>query len=435
MMAQKLYSFSETEGNTARDSERYPASPHSTTPREDYLKLVVDDAVRLRQEKPLTWLGMGISGLSHVAVVALLILAFLLVDMLNWRFSLFELPELELNRPTEIEYVIVQNRKPEPPRNPKTTNRAEVASRSGGPKTKKSVQSEAQQAAGGKPSVARQAQQQGGGQPTPETRNAPVVAPRQNTTPAGAAPKSQPAPKARASQPAAVTQPASANKAQSPSTTAKKQAQTAPKTIGVAKPTGSKPVGGSTAPKQESENNNIAWDAPDPIVSSPTTGGSGGGSGSSASASGGSAKRVSTGAGNGTSNQPASAANVKGSGGSGALNSSASGGGGGGLAGVDALPEPDMSPYINNVNSRIRRNWVRPESSPAGSVASFKLRISRSGALLSSSLTRSSGDPLFDSKAKAAIQAGAPFGAVPAAFRGSSVDIDFTFTVNGASGR
>jgi hypothetical protein len=435
MMPNKFYAFSETDGNTARETPAPKGASHQDPFEQSYLKLVVEDATRLRHEKPITLMGMGASGLSHLAVIGLFVLGYLLIEMFNWQFSLFKLPDLELNRQTEIEYVIVQNRKPEPPKDPNTKNRAEVASKSGGAKTNTTVQSEAQQAAGGKPSVAQQAQQQGGAQSAPAQQEVTVIAPNpsssRSTTKSSS--KNQAQPKAATSSSASTPTPdTSTQKAQSPSTTGRKTTTPTPKTIGVSKPKANKASGGSPAPKTESDDNNIAWDAPGPILSSPNSGGSGG---TGAASSGGGAKRVSTGSGNSSSNQPASAANVKGSGGSGALNSSASGGGGGGLAGVDALPEPDMSPYINNVNNRIRRNWVRPESSPAGSVASFKIRISRSGGLMSSALTRSSGDSLFDTKAKAAISAGAPFGAVPANFRGSSVDIDFTFTVNGASGR
>jgi TonB family protein len=425
-IAQSSHSPYVREGNTVRHSHDAfsPEQPH-------YLKLIVDNAAALRRDKALTLWGMGISGLSHIAVVGLFVLAYLLLDMFNWRFSLFELPDLTLNRRTEIEYVIVNNRLPEIPRDPKTKNRAEVASRAGGIRQKRPVASEAQRQAGGAPSALRQAQSAASGEQAVREATPPVViSPSRQPNETSSRGSSSASTTPRTNSAASSTTPVKeAAPTPSKSSKAGKVAGTPKKQAVVRKPSGGAIAPGSASPKKEAATD-IGWDdAPGPIMTQPAGGGAT--RGNTGSKSGG-AKRIGSGGQGNSQSQPASAANVKGAGGNGALNTGAGGNGGGGLAGVDALPEPDMSGYISNVRNRVARNWNRPQTE-GSKTAIFAITLSRSGGLISANLITSSGVDLFDQKARAAITAGAPFGSVPAGFRGSNVTIQFSFseTVSG----
>jgi len=406
--------------------------PQNSLP--EHVQLVLQDAQSTKREAPVTWMGMGLSSIVHIGIVLALVIGFILIDLFNFDFKMFDLPEINLNKQTTLEYVIVNNTRPETSLDKKTKNRAEVASRSGGVKTKATVKSEVQTRAGGKASQAQQAQRAG----TPTQAVAPVQTQPQTqpqtqsqrqqqatpqkqtaTTPQSTS-KSSPAPKAATSQ-----------KATSPKPSTKKATTTNKAPIAVNKPSAKAPASGSSKPKTES--NDIGWDDPGPILSKPSS--SSGGSGSSSASSGGPARVGSSSAGgNSTQNRAASSANVSGAGGSGNLNSSARSGGGGGLAGVDALPEPDMSPYIANVNAKIRRNWSPPEV--ASSIkAVYVLRISRSGSLTSLRMKSSSGNANFDAIARSAAQTSAPFPSLPTGFRGQFVDIEFFFDYNSITPR
>jgi periplasmic protein TonB len=383
-----------------------------------YLQLVLQDGQAIAKEAPVTWGGMGLSTMVHLGVIILLVVGFILVDLFNWEFKLLDLPELSLNKPTQLEYVIVNNTRPETPRDKATKNRADVASRSGGVKTKQPVQSEAQSRAGGQPSPSQQATRAG----TPAKSVAP---PTKQSTPQKATPQKAVA-KSATSTPAPKR--STPTKAQSPSPSTKKAPVTKKAPIAVTKPTATTPSSGGSS-KPAAQGNDIGWDEPGPILTAPSS--SSGGSGSS---SGPARVATTSGGGNAAQNRAASSANVKGAGGSGNLSSSTRGGGGGGLAGVDALPEPDMSPYIAQVNSRIRRNWSTPDA-PKSTLIIYTLRISRGGQLVGLSLKKTSGNATYDQVAQAAVRASSPFPALPAGFKGQTLDIDFYFDYNKVSSR
>ncbi len=110
--------------------------------------------------------------------------------------------------------------------------------------------------------------------------------------------------------------------------------------------------------------------------------------------------------------------------------------GGGGRPGIDAIAEPDFGPYMRDLQSRIKRNWDPPKGNESKRVV-LLFKIAKDGRLLSCSVSKSSGLPAADNAAINAVKLTAPFRPLPANFRGSSVDIQFTFDYNvfGASYR
>ncbi|RAI13605.1 MAG: hypothetical protein DKM23_00795 [Candidatus Melainabacteria bacterium] len=110
--------------------------------------------------------------------------------------------------------------------------------------------------------------------------------------------------------------------------------------------------------------------------------------------------------------------------------------GGGGRPGIDAIAQPDFGPYMADLQRRIKMNWDPPKGNESKRVV-LLFKIARDGRLLSVSVYKSSGLASADNAALNAVRATAPFRPLPANFRGSSVDIQFTFDYNvfGASYR
>ena len=138
-------------------------------------------------------------------------------------------------------------------------------------------------------------------------------------------------------------------------------------------------------------------------------------------------------------------------GGGGSANGSklASGGGGGyggslgnpgpgnpnGAPGIDAIKEPDFGPYMRELQRRIKMNWDPPKGDQSKRVV-LLFKIAKDGGLLSCSVHKSSGLPNADKAAIQAVQLTAPFKPLPPEFKGSNIDIQFTFDYNvfGATG-
>lgn len=110
-------------------------------------------------------------------------------------------------------------------------------------------------------------------------------------------------------------------------------------------------------------------------------------------------------------------------------------GGGGGAPGIDSLREPDFGPYMRELQRRIRSNWDPPKGNESKRVV-LLFKIAKDGRLLSVRVMKSSGLPNADRAALNAVRLTAPFKPLPAGYRESSVDIQFTFDYNvfGASG-
>lgn len=353
------------------------------SPLPDYLQAVIEDVQSAKKEGVLTAESLGQSTLSHVIVLLLLLLGVILSATFGWKWPEVLPPPLPMDQQTQIEFVVVNNTRPEKPRNLKTKNRANVSSRSGGVKSP-DKQQEAQRSRGGRQTVSQ----------SPSTRGNGSVA----------TPNESPAPKAEKER-----------KASRPFWQKASPSKTAP--VATKKQTGTiAPAGGS--PNAKSSQGEGDDDLLAPVKKATSTSG---GTGKA------SATRVQkNGSASGDQNRAASAGNVKGTGGTGNLSSAAKSGGGGGPDGVDALVDVDMSPYISQVQRRISRNWI-----PAGDLSSltseYTLTISRSGELLNYRSKRSSGNSLFEQKAVSAIVASAPFPRLPDAYKGSSIIIDYYF--------
>ncbi len=106
-----------------------------------------------------------------------------------------------------------------------------------------------------------------------------------------------------------------------------------------------------------------------------------------------------------------------------------------GRPGIDAIREPDFGPYMRELQRRIKMNWDPPKGNESKRVV-LLFKIAKDGRLLSCSVYKSSGLPTCDKAAINAVQTTAPFRPLPAEYKGSSIDIQFTFDYNvfGASG-
>ena len=108
------------------------------------------------------------------------------------------------------------------------------------------------------------------------------------------------------------------------------------------------------------------------------------------------------------------------------MTQSGSPGGGGGRPGIDAMPEPDFGPYINELQRRIKRNWTPPSSDRSKRVVAL-FTVGRNGQLLGVRIKAPSGSPAADEAALSAVRASAPFRPLPANYRGNTIDIEFIF--------
>lgn len=100
-----------------------------------------------------------------------------------------------------------------------------------------------------------------------------------------------------------------------------------------------------------------------------------------------------------------------------------------GAPGVDAIKEPDFGPYMLELQRRIKRNWHPPRGNESKRVV-LLFKVSRDGRLLSLKPVKSSGNSETDAAAMDAVKISAPFRPLPPEYRGSDVDIQFTFDYN-----
>lgn len=104
-------------------------------------------------------------------------------------------------------------------------------------------------------------------------------------------------------------------------------------------------------------------------------------------------------------------------------------GGGGGAPGIDSIREPDFGPYMRELQRRIKMNWEPPKGNESKRVV-LLFKIAKDGRLLSVRVFKSSGIPNADKAALNAVELTAPFRPLPVEFKGSSIDIQFTFDYN-----
>ena len=100
-----------------------------------------------------------------------------------------------------------------------------------------------------------------------------------------------------------------------------------------------------------------------------------------------------------------------------------------GSPGVDAIAEPDFGPYMRELQGKIKRNWDPPKSDNSKRVVLI-FTIAKDGRLLNVRVAKSSGIPSADRSAISAVEYSAPFRPLPKEFRGSDIDIHFTFDYN-----
>lgn len=100
-----------------------------------------------------------------------------------------------------------------------------------------------------------------------------------------------------------------------------------------------------------------------------------------------------------------------------------------GAPGIDAIKEPDFGPYMRELQRRIKRNWDPPRGNESKRVV-LMFKIGKDGRLLSVKVAHSSGVPSADQAAISAVEITAPFSPLPPEYRGSNIDIQFTFDYN-----
>ncbi len=348
-----------------------------------------------------------VSTAIHPLAVLLVWLFIFIAGLLGISFVVFNKPEA---KPKDIEFVLVD--KEQTPINKNTRFRADKNSRAGGkhdPKRKVSMPKQG----GGSPAVQKQ---------KPKAAPAPV-APKKN-----------------------VQQPKKSlfgNKSETDSAPARVQAPTHAPRPGikpVAPKVTDKPKSNFVIPVPKTNIPNIGTPAGTGPIAKPTgTGnggkkvggtGSGSGSGLSFAPTTGTDSRV---------GRTGSGSRAGGSGvgtGAGVGNGKGSGnygnpgpGNPNGRPGIDAIREPDFGPYMRDLQQRIKRNWDPPKGEESRRVV-LLFTIARDGRLLGVSVSKSSGLQSADRAALNAVKLTAPFRPLPAEYKESSVDIQFTFDYN-----
>ena len=353
-----------------------------------------------------------ISAILHPTALGVWGLVVLILAMMGITLTIFEKPKPKTN---DIEFVLVD--KEETPINKKTPYRADINSRAGGhhdPTRKVSMPSPA-------PGAPKQ--------PTQASKPSPKPAPAQNPLQKIVKQVTH-----QAQTPVPAKKPAQTSPAPGPKKA--EQAKPAPPTArpSLKPPTTPRPVAKPSSPfavPVPKGGTGTGRYSTGPISGSGTSSKGGGGGGTSS-------------AGKGSHLAGPSLAPTGGSG-----TKIAKGGGGGGTGGygnpgpgnpngrpgIDAVREPDFGPYMRELQRRIKMNWDPPKGNESKRVV-LLFKIAKDGRLLSCSVFKSSGLPGADKAAISAVQATAPFRPLPAEFKGSSIDIQFTFDYNvfGAQG-
>lgn len=375
-----------------------------------------------------------VSFLLHPVVVLVLWLVITILAIFGIHLTLMDKPKPHVN---DIEFVLVD--KEETPKNKNTPYRADKNSRTGGindPKKPVSMPS----SAASKPSTGGSA------------------APKQPTPPKPAPQKQSIMDKITHSVTPAAKTPV---KTQPKNTTPQKNVTPAPEVQqAVPKPQAAKPhpptakpsIKPPMAPKPTQRPTNTPFKVPVPSGGSKTgqystgpIGGSGSSSKGGSSGSGNYAPNPTFApVGNGSGNKIASGSGAgrtgtgAGTGGSGYGRGSGSGGGnpggGGGRPGIDAVKEPDFGPYMRELQRRIKMNWEPPKGNESKRVV-LMFKIARDGKLLSVNVFKSSGLQNVDQAAINAVKVAAPFRALPPEYKGSNIDIQFTFDYNVYGGK
>lgn len=352
-----------------------------------------------------------ISAILHPTALGVWGLVVLILAMMGITLTIFEKPKPKTN---DIEFVLVD--KEETPINKKTPYRADINSRAGGhhdPTRKVSMPSPA-------PGTPKQPTQTSKPSPKPAAHQNPLQKIVKQVT-------------HQAQTPVPAKKPAQTSTAPGPKKA--EHAKPAPPTArpSLKPPTTPRPVAKPSSPfavPVPKGGTGTGRYSTGPISGSGTSSKGGGGGGTSSAGkgshlagpslapTGGSGTKIARGGGGGTGGY--------GNPGPGNPN---------GRPGIDAVREPDFGPYMRELQRRIKMNWDPPKGNESKRVV-LLFKIAKDGRLLSCSVFKSSGLPGADKAAISAVQATAPFRPLPAEFKGSSIDIQFTFDYNvfGAQG-
>lgn len=100
----------------------------------------------------------------------------------------------------------------------------------------------------------------------------------------------------------------------------------------------------------------------------------------------------------------------------------------------DMLEDPDLTPYINDLQRRIKWNWKPPKGNEDEKVVLF-LRIAKDGKLLILNIKNTSLNADADNAATAAVKKLVPLPPLPAGYQQNYLDVVFTFDYNVGSVR
>lgn len=373
-------------------------------------------AVTKKDERELTFTkSVAISTALHPLTVAFIWGLVTILGILGINLFLFPKPNLDKK---DIEFVLVD--KPAPPRDPNTKNRADMSSRSGGhrDKTKPVVMPTGTNNKPSKPSNASSSLQK------MVQKQQQKVMQQQKVQQKKIAEKkvSQPKPASQTETPRQVTKPAPKPPAIRPTAAPSNRPVSAPKTVAPRQTTPFAVPVPSGAPRGK-------YLSTGPVGGTGTKGSTARSGGTASGGSGTGTKRyaptpsLSTYSGTGKGSSRGSGG-TKGTGGY-----AGNPGGGGGRPGIDAIKEPDFGPYMRELQRKIKYNWHPPKGNESRKVV-LLFKIAKNGSLLSCRVYRSSGLPSADQAALNAVKMTAPFGPLPADYKGSNIDIQFTFDYN-----
>ena len=89
--------------------------------------------------------------------------------------------------------------------------------------------------------------------------------------------------------------------------------------------------------------------------------------------------------------------------------------------------EEDFSAYMNDVRTKIQKNWYPPECLEKDGHMLVKFSLTRSGDIYSLEVLESSGDSFYDASAMEALKKAAPFNHFPAQTARGSITIKYSF--------
>lgn len=98
-------------------------------------------------------------------------------------------------------------------------------------------------------------------------------------------------------------------------------------------------------------------------------------------------------------------------------------------AGVDVAEDVDFGPFMDDMQRRIKRNWVPPRGAESQRVL-LLFYLQRNGQLVKVEVKKTSGDEVADQAAMAAIRASSPFMPFPPQVKEDILPVEFTFDYN-----